>query len=211
MIASSTASQGQALDFGTGSDEPTNERARQRKEMVAVGLRAADESDGASSASPVSPVPVAGEAVTRTDTSTRQVSSDLSDVYVASPTPAQPKQSFRLLAKWEGIVEEVLPDGFTAELHDVHGTDGPKTAEFDFEEISPSDRALIRPGAIFYWSIGYRRSITGQQERSSSIYFRRLPVRRQVSHTEVRKEAERLARLAGWDFSSRDVPPEPPE
>jgi hypothetical protein len=87
----------------------------------------------------------------------------------------------------------------------VHGRDTPKVAEFAFDEADPSDRVLIRAGAVFYWSIGYNVSAAGQVERTSSLYFRRLPVRRQLSPNGLRGKARELAARVGWRLPADDV------
>jgi hypothetical protein len=83
---------------------------------------------------------------------------------------------FALLQQWEGVVQEVTGDEFSAVVRDL--TD-PNHAEEEavlaIQEVTPDDLPLLAPGAIFYWSIGYRTSRVGQVDRVSTIRFRRLP------------------------------------
>ena len=91
-----------------------------------------------------------------------------------NPRPVQLAHGV-VLQKWEGRVESLADDGFVATLTDT-STGGPdELAEFPWEEISIGDRALVEPGAIFYWSIGYKDAVSGQRSRESVIRFRRLP------------------------------------
>ncbi|GMU60013.1 MAG: hypothetical protein AMXMBFR34_17760 [Myxococcaceae bacterium] len=88
---------------------------------------------------------------------------------VSSPT------RFDLRQQWEGIVAAVSGDTFTATLKDL--TDPAVTeesAELFLEDVGESDRNLVEPGAVFYWSVGYEDTPRGR-ERKSIIRFRRLP------------------------------------
>jgi hypothetical protein len=91
--------------------------------------------------------------------------------------PALPKVREYLLAlqKWEGYVTEVGRDTFWARLSMVVGEGVDQDAEIYIEEVDLEDRALIQPGAVFYWTIGYLDRPSGRQ-RSSVLRFRRLPV-----------------------------------
>jgi hypothetical protein len=97
-----------------------------------------------------------------------------------------------VLEKWEGRVDEVSDNTFTATLTNLTNSKLDERAEFDLSEISKYDRSLAVPGAIFYWSVGYRDAISGQRTRESVLRFRRLP--RWSSTT--RREATELA--ATW-------------
>ena len=107
---------------------------------------------------------------------------------------------FQLLAKWEGLVESVDENGFSARLYDMLQDMEPQHAEFPFSEISPDDRTLVQPGAVFYWSIGYQIELSGQRRRTSSICFRQLSPRFPQTREEVRKAADALAARIGWEI-----------
>jgi len=87
------------------------------------------------------------------------------------------ENSFAALQEWEGYVVEVGNDDFTARLRDVTAGSVYEDEEADFpvDDISESDRELLRPGAIFRWAIGYERTRGGTKRRISQIVFRRLP------------------------------------
>ena len=81
---------------------------------------------------------------------------------------------FLALEKWEGRVESVDRDSFHAVITGLRARTE-ESADFDLDEISEDDLPLIEPGAIFYWSIGYRIDPSGERSRSSVLRFRRLP------------------------------------
>lgn len=111
----------------------------------------------------------------------------------------EPRQSaFVSLQKWEGVVVEVLSDSFLTRLVDLTRTGPDEEAEFPLDEVSEEDRPLIRPGAIFYWNIGYHNSYSGQRTRTSIIRFRRLPAWTREEIEAAKREAERLGQSIGW-------------
>jgi hypothetical protein len=88
-------------------------------------------------------------------------------------TPPLSHEHFRLLRQWEGVVTEVYASYFAAEVIDLD-TNERAIVEFDIGDVSPADRTLCDPGALFYWSIGYDVKRGGQQSRASVLWFRRL-------------------------------------
>jgi len=110
-----------------------------------------------------------------------------------------PKQDrFISLQKWEGAVLEVKEDSFFARLVDLTDSNIDEEAEFSIEELSPEDRPLIKPGAIFYWNIGYLDKRSGQRIHASLIRFRRLPAWTSKEIQQVQEEAARLQELFDW-------------
>lgn len=114
-----------------------------------------------------------------------------------APTFQFPKVRYRhnrmvSLQKWQGYVLEVLRDSLLVRLIDLSQKGPDEEAEIPFEEISPDDQKLIRPGAIFYWNIGYLDFYTGQRVRASIIRFQRLPAWSKEEIDEAKREAERL-------------------
>jgi len=59
------------------------------------------------------------------------------------------------IQRWYGVVKEVSEDNFTADLDDLTEGGTKESAEFDKIEVEMSERALIEPGAIFYYYIAY--------------------------------------------------------
>lgn len=101
--------------------------------------------------------------------------------------------TFKVLQKWEGIVEEIDEDYFSARVTDRTDETEDEYVEFDLEEIDPEDKDLLQKGAIFYWSIGYYTSQIGQRFRASEIRFRRLPAWSRKDLEEARNKASFLA------------------
>lgn len=86
------------------------------------------------------------------------------------------QQRSQVLQQWEGTVEEVRSDSFGARLRNLSVDGAPdEWATLLLDEISDDERSLVKPGAVFYWSIGYLIEPYGQRRTASTIYFRRLP------------------------------------
>lgn len=102
------------------------------------------------------------------------------------------------LQQWEGVVQDVLEDSFTAVLHDRTSSAPDQYAELPVEEVSEADWPLLAAGAVFYWWIGYRDSVGGRA-RASIIRFRRLPGLDDDEIGEARAEARRLREALGWN------------
>lgn len=104
------------------------------------------------------------------------------------------------LQKWEGVVLniEASANTFFARLHDLTADNPEEEAEFSIDEVMEDDKNLLMPGAVFYWSIGYHTSETGQQLRASVIKFRRLPAWRGKELKEIESKAREFGRAIGW-------------
>ncbi|MBI2393098.1 MAG: hypothetical protein HYV09_26170 [Deltaproteobacteria bacterium] len=100
---------------------------------------------------------------------------------------------FDLRQQWEGTVQAIEGEDVVAVLRDLTDPSRPEEeVTIGLDEVSPDDRPLVSPGAIFYWSIGYRTSPFGQVERVSAIRFRRLPA---WSKRDIRRIEERTREL----------------
>jgi hypothetical protein len=114
------------------------------------------------------------------------------------PRSAPPQSRFISLQKWEGFVLRVQNDSFIARLLDEN-PDGPEEeAEIPLDEVSRGDLPLVKPGAVFYWNIGYSDSIDGPRERVSRIHFRRLPAWRAEELETAKQKAKYTRELLGW-------------
>jgi hypothetical protein len=92
------------------------------------------------------------------------------------PGPSATKN--KALQLWEGKVEAVnaASHEFTAIIRDQTRRDYPdEQVVLGFEELGEEDRPLVRPGAVFYWSIRYQQEVGMPRETVSRIRFRRLP------------------------------------
>lgn len=106
---------------------------------------------------------------------------------------------FRSLQKWEGIVLSVSIDSFWARLIDLTENGPDEEAEFSLEELHSDERALVKPGAIFYWNIGYHDLYRGQRKRESIIRFRRLPAWTKREIDVAREKAANIRESIGWE------------
>jgi hypothetical protein len=106
---------------------------------------------------------------------------------LANSSP-MPQVRFQLLQQWEGTVVEVGEDTFDAVLQDLTDPTTPEeSVELYLEDVDEADRALLEPGAIFYWSIGYEEGSRGLA-RKSVVRFRRLPgwTKRRLNEVQVK-------------------------
>ena len=106
------------------------------------------------------------------------------------PVIRQTREGFDVLQKFEGAVQSVQGDSFVARLVDKTNSMPEEEAEIPLAEVMPGDRELVRPGAVFYWVIGYRREEHGQRSRSSMIRFQRLPSWAPAEVERAKKAAE---------------------
>ncbi len=82
---------------------------------------------------------------------------------------------FDLKQRFEGYVIECNDDEFIAIIRDkTNLAMDDEQVHIGVEEVSPGDRHLISPGAVFYWSIGYANYPGVPYSRQSRITFRRL-------------------------------------
>jgi len=128
------------------------------------------------------------------DDSSKQINAPV----VFPRTPPLIQEHFIPLQKWEGVVDQVKSDYFIARLVDQTGTTPDELAEFMLDEVSKGDRTLVKPGAIFYWNIGYEESLGGQRKRSSIIRFRRLPAWSAHELEAAKHDADRTRDILNW-------------
>jgi hypothetical protein len=112
---------------------------------------------------------------------------------------ATPAVTLEPLQKWEGAVLEVGEATFVARLVDLTGDRPEEEIELEKAELSDFDLDLLEPGAVFYWSVGYRRQLPrGARSRESVIRFRRLPAWSRAELEAARERAEEARRDLGW-------------
>lgn len=112
------------------------------------------------------------------------------------------QDTFISLQKWQGIVLSTSAESFLARVIDLKGKNPDEEVELPLEEISRADLPLIKPGAIFYWNIGYKDSVNGQRIRASLIRFRRSPEWTEEELARAESEAEELRYQLGWTNSA---------
>lgn len=189
---------------------PTEEATSEFFDQSASGLE--DETDVPSAHSPVRQVAgggytVVGSGRTRyfppserepTEHTDRQQERQ-SETMSPLSSGAKGGESFSVLAQWEGVVTDVDDDG-TLWVRLSPGSSQPEeVSDFSVEEVPPSDRPLVEPGAVFYWTIAYHDHPDGQRTRESSIRFRRLPARRQADLDQAKEWAYETMRRFGLD------------
>lgn len=103
--------------------------------------------------------------------------------------------SFIATVKWKGTVAERNGTTFSADLEPILRDGSPKFAEIHLEDIPSEDQELVRPGATFYWSIGYLEKPYGTRIKASIIRFRRPPEWTQRELKKAKKEARRFKQL----------------
>ncbi|MFC1926026.1 hypothetical protein ACFLW2_04960 [Chloroflexota bacterium] len=108
--------------------------------------------------------------------STDAVGVDTSKILFSPPPQPIGYERFQAIQKWEGQVISVGEETFNAQLAPLIGEkDAQQEAELYIVDIDPSDHFLIKPGAIFYWSIGYLDGRPSGRIKASILRFRRLP------------------------------------
>lgn len=105
---------------------------------------------------------------------------------------------FVVLQKWEGTVLDTTTRSFAARLIDLTGDKPDHVAIIRSQEVSPRDKSRIQPDAIFYWYVGYRDSLSGERERASKFYFRRLPLVAEPELDRARNAMSGLRSSLGW-------------
>lgn len=86
-------------------------------------------------------------------------------------------ENFLVLQDWEGAVDSIGPETFTARLRDRTNkeTYASEIAELPIADVSDDDRELLQPRAVFYMTIGRVTRASGRQDRVGRLVFRRLP------------------------------------
>lgn len=81
-----------------------------------------------------------------------------------------------VLQIWEGTVISVNENKqhMSVKLVDRAGLIPAHTGDIDLEWVAPQDANLVKPGAVFYWTI-YKETKRGTVKNSEEIQFRRLP------------------------------------
>jgi len=116
----------------------------------------------------------------------------------------QPKQGNKerslALQEWEGYVTDISEDGFIAELVDITNPETPnEQGDFLISDLRNDDLALLRPGAVFRWIIGYEVTNSGGKRRFSQIIFRRLPQWTQSDISNAASQAKSLVESISWE------------
>lgn len=90
----------------------------------------------------------------------------------SAETGERPKEILIALQSWEGVVLDVGEASFVVRLIDVADEHADEEVTLPKDELSGFDLELLEPGAILYWTIGYRQQVRGARERVSRIRLR---------------------------------------
>lgn len=123
---------------------------------------------------------------------------EFSSPIIKFPSISHSRSHMVSLQKWQGYVLRVTDRSLHVRLVDLTKEGPDEEAEIPIAEISDGDKELIKPGAIFYWSIGYLDSYSGQRSRVSVIRFQRLPSWSKEEIDAAKREAERLHQIITW-------------
>jgi hypothetical protein len=115
------------------------------------------------------------------------------------------------MEKWAGVVTHIGEGSFRARVIEQLNGGGEEEAEFPIRNISEGDRALLEPGAVFYWVIGFRETPSGQRMSSSTVRFRRLAKWGESEIRAAELAAEELQKELGWEDSAIRRPESSPE
>jgi hypothetical protein len=103
---------------------------------------------------------------------------------------------YELLQLWEGCVLCVYEERFKAKIIDKTDKETPdEEVIIPIQEIDSDDLRLLKPGAIFYWSMRYAKRPGDGKRRESVIRFRRLINLSQTQLKTAKEEALRLEKL----------------
>lgn len=81
-----------------------------------------------------------------------------------------------IIQQWSGVVERVSGQDVVVVLQDLTDTTMPdERVTLDIREFDSNDSELLRPGAMFFWYMGYRQGRKSTKQRFSLFRFRRLP------------------------------------
>lgn len=110
--------------------------------------------------------------------------------------PGPPDVRTKLLQHWECIVLRVNNGCIECEMHDLTREGSPvEFAELELALFNHFDRELLQPGAVFYWSVGYKTKRTGQVEGFYQLRVRRVSPLSRQKKLEIERKAARLSEL----------------
>ncbi len=117
------------------------------------------------------------------------------------------KRALQPLYQWEGMVDRVDGNGFHCRLVPLTGGEADRgkveLTEFSFDDLAAeSDKPLVVPGAIFYWTVGRARNAAGTVTNLSLVRFRRLPPPTSAQASLAEQEARDLLRALNGNGSN---------
>jgi hypothetical protein len=87
------------------------------------------------------------------------------------------RERFEIIKHWEAIVTAVETRSFFAMARSVESDNerAEDEIEIDLENVLPSERDLVREGAVFYLIVGTRYPTGSRPEKITKLIFRRMP------------------------------------
>lgn len=106
---------------------------------------------------------------------------------------ASERPRVELIAEWDGYVESIEGNYFTARLRGVRGKDldlsiGEEEADIPLSDVDPGDLQLLSVGSIFRLTISYETTKSGTKRRFTTVEFRRPPA---YSNWQIRQAESR--------------------
>lgn len=92
---------------------------------------------------------------------------------------------------WRGHIESIKGNVFYARMKEIENKGTEESAQFDKKEVSEDDKEFIRPGAVFYYSIGYNLS-NGTKKKVAVIKFKRNVL---FTNTDIDTISEKVQNL----------------
>ncbi|MGC1523038.1 MAG: hypothetical protein WA803_15970 [Steroidobacteraceae bacterium] len=113
-----------------------------------------------------------------------------------------------VIAEWDGYVEGIYADYFTASMQGLRGAGvvgEEEDAEIPISDVDPEDCDLLVPGGFFRLMIAYESPRVGPRKRYTTVQFRRLPAytKREISAAE--READELLHGFRLEESSKSA------
>ncbi len=136
----------------------------------------------------------------RTDSKSIGITPGYSNVVVlpARVDVSRTRDVVEVKEKLEGVVDVVCKDYFVARTASMMRNgerqlyQEKELVEIGFENLSEDDLGLVEPGAVFYWSVGLRKTKFGTVSHFSTIRFRRMPLFSRRDLQEAKKASEDL-------------------
>jgi hypothetical protein len=107
--------------------------------------------------------------------------------------------------RWQGYIKETEELTFCAIIYDMsqhiesNNSDDLEEIEFSKNEVSEIMRTYIKPGAIFFWDIGFQIDPSGQWNRQSIISFPMIPMHTETHYVHALEHAKARFTELGWD------------
>ncbi len=107
------------------------------------------------------------------------------------------RRGLQALGDWEGVVERVAGAKFHCRLaplrFGVSDRSQIELTEFSLDDLDfDSDRGLVVPGAVLYWTVGRARNAAGTVSNTSLVRLRRLPALSSAQKVAAELEAEEM-------------------